>query len=58
MCTIPTPLHRAGVDLRTAQHLLDRATIQVTAEIYIHMEAEESLKAVHHIDEYLQKSTS
>ncbi|WP_442900596.1 tyrosine-type recombinase/integrase [Gemmiger sp.] len=57
MCTIPTPLHRTGVDLRTAQQLLGHATIQMTAEIYTHLEAEDSLKAVHRIDEYLQKTT-
>ncbi|WP_303917498.1 site-specific integrase [Subdoligranulum variabile] len=55
--TYATTLYRAGVDLRTAQQLLGHATIQMTAEIYTHLEAEDSLKAVHRIDEYLEKST-
>lgn len=53
--TYATTLYRAGVDLRTAQQLLGHATIQMTAEIYTHLEAEDSLKAVHRIDEYLEK---
>lgn len=55
--TYATTLYRAGVDLRTAQQLLGHATIQMTAEIYTHLEAEDSLKAVHRIDEYLEKGT-
>ena len=55
--TYATTLYRAGVDLRTAQQLLGHATIQMTAEIYTHLEAEDSLKAVHRIDEYLEKGS-
>lgn len=51
--TYATTLYRAGVDLRTAQQLLGHATIQMTAQIYTHLEAEDSLKAASKINSYL-----
>ena len=51
--TYATTLYRAGVDLRTAQQLLGHATIQMTAQIYTHLEAEDSLAAAVKINAYL-----
>lgn len=51
--TYATTLYHAGVDLRTAQQLLGHATIQMTANIYTHLEADDSLCAVTLIDGYL-----
>lgn len=53
--TYATTLYRAGVDLRTAQQLLGHATIQMTANIYTHLEAADSLAAVTLIDGYLSR---
>ena len=51
--TYATMLYRAGVDLRTAQQLLGHANIQMTARIYTHLEAEDSLKVQDRINLYL-----
>lgn len=53
--TYATTLYRAGVDLRTAQQLLGHATIQMTANIYTHLEAADSLAAITLIDGYLSR---
>lgn len=47
-----TSLYRAGIDLRTAQQLLGHATIEMTANIYTHLEASDSLQMASRLDEY------
>lgn len=51
--TYATTLYHAGVDLRTAQRLLGHSSIQMTADIYTHLEAEDALSAAGQIDQYL-----
>ncbi len=51
--TYATTLYHAGVDLRTAQQLLGHATIQMTAQIYTHLEAEDGLKVAGRLNDYL-----
>lgn len=50
--TYATTLYYAGVDLRTAQQLLGHATIQMTANVYTHLAAEDSMAAVDAINGY------
>ena len=47
-----TCLYHAGVDLRTAQQLLGHASIEMTARIYTHLEAEDGLKVSGKLDDY------
>lgn len=51
--TYATTLYRAGIDLRTAQKLMGHSSIQMTADIYTHLEHEDALGAGGKIDEYL-----
>lgn len=51
--TYATTLYHAGVDLRTAQQLLGHSSIQMTAQIYTHLEAEDSLQVAGRLDAYL-----
>lgn len=55
--TYATNLYRAGVDLRTAQQLLGHASIQMTANIYTHLEAADSLQVVDRLDNYFAAAT-
>lgn len=50
--TFATTLYHAGVDLRTAQKLMGHASIQMTANIYTHLEAEDGLQVVGRLDAY------
>ncbi|MFR8531208.1 MAG: tyrosine-type recombinase/integrase, partial [Anaeromassilibacillus sp.] len=50
--TYSTTLYHAGVDLRTAQYLLGHSSIQMTAEIYTHLERGDGLKAAGRIERY------
>lgn len=54
--TYATMLYHANVDLRTAQHLLGHSSIQVTADIYTHIQQEDNLKAGGQIDQYLTEN--
>lgn len=54
--TYATELYHAGVDLRTAQQLMGHASIQMTAKIYTHLEAEDSLKVVARLNNYLSSN--
>lgn len=51
--TYATTLYRAGVDLRTAQQLMGHSNIQMTAGIYTHLQAEDSLRVADRLDDYL-----
>lgn len=51
--TYATTLYRARVDLRTAQKLMGHSSIQVTADIYTHLEREDSLHVADKLNEYL-----
>lgn len=51
--TYATTLYRARVDLRTAQKLMGHSSIQVTADIYTHLEQEDSLHVSDKLNEYL-----
>lgn len=50
--TYATTLYRANVDLRTAQKLMGHSSIQVTADIYTHLEQEDSLHVADKLNEY------
>lgn len=47
-----TALYHAGVDLRTAQQLLGHSSIEMTARIYTHLEAEDGLHVGGKLDAY------
>ena len=51
--TYATSLYRAGVPLRAAQKLLGHSSIQMTANIYTHLEDEDSMAAAGKLDAYL-----
>lgn len=51
--TYATTLYHAGIDLRTAQRLLGHSSIQMTANIYTHLEAQDSLAAALKLNNYL-----
>lgn len=51
-----TCLYHAGVDLRTAQQLLGHASIEMTARIYTHLEAEDGLKVSGKLDDYFNSA--
>jgi integrase len=48
--TYATNLYYAGVDLRTAQYLLGHSTIQITAQIYTHLDHEDGMSAAEKIN--------
>ena len=52
-----TCLYHAGVDLRTAQRLLGHATIEITANIYTHLEASDNLDVAGQLDDFYGKSS-
>lgn len=53
--TYATSLYHAGVDLRTAQYLLGHSSVQMTAEIYTHLEQEDGMGASGKIEEYFSE---
>ena len=55
--TYATTLYHAGVDLRTAQRLLGHATIEMTANIYTHLEASDNLDVAGQLDDFYGKSS-
>lgn len=55
--TYATTLYRAGIDLRTAQQLLGHSSIQMTAEIYTHLEAEDGIAVTVRLEDYLSGNT-
>ena len=54
--TYATTLYHAGVDLRTAQRLLGHSSIQMTADIYTHLQDADALAAGSQIDRYLTEN--
>ena len=53
-----TALYHAGVDLRTAQQLLGHSSIEMTARIYTHLEAEDGLAVTGKLDRYFDGKSS
>lgn len=51
--TYGTMLHYAGADIKTAQYLLGHSSIQVTMDIYTHLENESINSSVDKISRYL-----
>ncbi len=46
-------LYRAGIDLKTAQYLMGHSTIQMTANVYTHMEKEDASASLIQLERYL-----
>lgn len=46
-------LYRAGIDLKTAQYLMGHSTIQMTANVYTHMEKEDASASLVQLEQYL-----
>lgn len=56
--TYATTLYRAGVDLRTAQKLMGHSSIQMTADIYTHLEQEDSIRVAEKLNDYWKQENS
>ncbi|ARP50599.1 site-specific integrase [Caproicibacterium sp. XB2] len=54
--TYATSLYHAGVDVRTAQYLLGHESISVTADIYTHIGAADSIGTADALNDYFKKS--
>ncbi len=50
--TYATTLYRAGIDLRTAQRLMGHSSIQMTANVYTHLEQADAMDAVEQLNAY------
>lgn len=46
-------LYRAGIDLKTAQYLMGHSTIQMTANVYTHMEKEDARASIVQLEKFL-----
>lgn len=46
-------LYRAGIDLKTAQYLMGHSTIQMTANVYTHMDKEDASASLIQLERYL-----
>ena len=54
--TYATNLYYAGVDIKTAQYYLGHASLNVTLEIYTHLQKEKAeVSEVEKINNYLEK---
>lgn len=53
--TFATTLYHAGVDLRTAQKLMGHASIQMTANIYTHLESADNLQVASSLNRYFKE---
>lgn len=56
--TYATMLYEAGVDIKTAQYLLGHSTIQVTLDIYTHLQKGKDHDAATKLNEFILKSKS
>lgn len=56
--TFCTDLCKAGVDVRTAQRLMGHANIQITSNIYTHIDQSDILKAAAKMDIYRRATTT
>ena len=54
--TYCTNLAKSGVDIRTAQRLMGHANIQITANIYTHVDINDICKAGEQLERFLQNS--
>ena len=52
--TYATLLYRAGVDIKTAQYLLGHATVQVTMDIYTHLDSENQVAATDKFNAFME----
>ncbi len=50
-------LYRAGIDLKTAQYLMGHTTIQMTANVYTHMEKDDISTSITRLEAYLSGSS-
>ncbi len=50
-----TSLYHAGIDLKTAQYLLGHSSIQMTANIYTHLDKEDAASSVDLLNDYLSR---
>ncbi len=53
--TYCTDLQKAGIDVRVAQRLMGHASIEITANIYTHVDQSEIVKAAHVLSEFREK---
>lgn len=51
-CTI---LYQAGVDVLTARDRMGHASVQVTQEIYTHLDTKHKAEKMERLDEYIEK---
>lgn len=56
--TYATTLYHAGIDLRTAQKLMGHSSIQMTADIYTHLEQEDSMHIAGKLNDYWSQEKS
>ena len=54
--TFATNLYYAGVDIKMAQYLLGHASIEMTMEIYTHLDKETNKDAIGKLNEYIKQS--
>ena len=55
--TYATTLYNAGVDVKTAQYLLGHATIQMTLDIYTHLQKGKEMEAIQKINEHINRQS-
>ncbi len=54
--TYATDIYYAGVDVKTAQYLLGHSSINITLDIYTHLDKKKTNDSINKIDEYLSQS--
>ena len=56
--TFATVLYNSGADINTAQSLLGHSSINITLEIYTHLEKKKKVSSIEKINEYLNQNQS